>query len=106
MTWFIYTILSMISLGVAYTLFKLPSMQGQNRFASTFWVNVFITIITVSISLILSLESLNSINLTFIGLGLFWGMLFSLNMFFQMSALKKMDAGAMFPIASSLSTIL
>lgn len=106
MNWFIYTILSMLSLGVAYTLFKLPAMQNQNKFASTFWVNVFITLIVIVLSLLFSIESFEILDQKALLLGLLWGMVFSLNMFFQMSALKKMDAGAMFPIASSLSTIL
>ena len=106
MTWFTYTLLSLSFFGIAYTLFKLPAMQNQNRFASTFWVNTFITLIIVVSALFFSPHSFEVINAKVMFLGLLWGMFFSLNMFFQMSALKKMGASTLFPIASSLSSIL
>ncbi len=106
MNWFIYTLCSVVSLGAAYTLFKKPSMQGLDRFASTFWTNIFIVIISLGTTFFFSINSFNSFNKQIFFIAIIWGVIFSLNMFFQMSALKKMNAGAMFPIASALSTLL
>ena len=92
-------------MGIAYTLFKFPALQNQNRFASTFWVN-FSSLILVTLGIVLfSPHSISLITEKIVWIGLLWGLIFSLNIFFYMSALKKMYASVVFPIASAISTI-
>ena len=103
--WFTYTILSVLALGIGYTLFKFPALQNQNRFASTFWVN-FTSLVLVTLGiLIFSPGSLGRITEKIIWISLLWGLIFSLNIFFYMSVLKKAYANVVFPTASTISTI-
>ncbi|MCA9352079.1 EamA family transporter [Patescibacteria group bacterium] len=95
----------MLALGIGYTLFKFPALHNQNRFASTFWSNLVSSVIVGVIILFFSPSSLTLITTNVVWFSLLWGLVFSLNMFFYISALKEMYANVLFPIASAISTV-
>lgn len=81
----------------------MPSFKGYSSLHSTFWVNIFSLIFSVTVFIIFSHRE----NLAVISFyGLLWGALFALTMAQQKILLHRIETNTLLPVTSSLGNIL
>lgn len=103
MDWATYAVIAMVSVGIATSLFKMPTFKGYSSLHSTFWVNFF----SLVFALIVFFSFTKEVSLTVISWsGLLWGVLFALTTAQQKILLGRMETNILLPVTSSLSNVL
>ncbi|MFA6018085.1 MAG: DMT family transporter [Patescibacteria group bacterium] len=105
MYWIYYSIGATLALGVSMSLYKMPSYKGYSSFFSTFWSNVFSAMFVI---LIIAIVQTNDL----LGLArvswyaLVWGIFFATTMVLQKLLLKRVESNAVYPVTSSLGSVI
>jgi drug/metabolite transporter (DMT)-like permease len=100
-SWFIYSLLTAITIGGMTALYKVPASKGYNKFAYSFYGFLTATIL----SLIAFRDSIQADFHTVL-FGFLWGTGYALVALLQMELLKKLDTSASFPLTSMSSHVL
>ncbi len=104
MTWLPYSITATVFLGIGMAFWKMPSFKNYSSFFSTFWTNVLSAII-VSIILVFTTPTSFSNFSTISWYAIAWGACFAVNMVLMKILLQNKEAGAVFPVTSSLGSL-
>ncbi len=102
--WIFYSIIATVALGISMALYKTPSLKGYSSLVSTFWTNLFSFLIVVFC--LFFIGNINIFQVKISWFGIFWGILFGINMILTKNILKKGDVGSILPVTSSLSNVL
>ncbi len=105
MDWILYAVLSTLFLGVAMSLYKIPSFKNYSSHVSTIWTNAFSFIFVVTALLIFDYKLL--IGLKDISWYAFlWGALFATTMVLQKKLLHDVDTASAYSITSSVGSLI
>lgn len=103
MDWATYAVIAMVSVGIATSLFKMPTFKGYSSLHSTFWVNLF----SLGFAVIVFFGFTKEVSLATISWwGLLWGVLFAFTTAQQKILLGRMETNTLLPVTSSLSNVL
>lgn len=104
MTWLPYSIAATVFLGISMAFWKMPSFKNYSSFFSTFWTNIFSVILVLILLTFRNPSSLNNLY-TVSWYALAWGACFAVNMVLMKILLQNKEAGAVFPVTSSLGSL-
>lgn len=104
MLWLPYSIIATILLGIAMSLYKIPSLKDYSSFFSTFWTNLF-SASFVLIALIIFNQSNLSGLLSISWYAIIWGIFFAISMSLQKLILKDIETNSAYPVTSSIGAI-
>lgn len=101
LSWFVFSISAVVLFGVSTAFYKLPTLRGQNKPATTFWVLLFSELF----SLIFFWKHLSVLSPHAFFLAALWGVSFALITMLQIYALEHVDTNTLFPITTTLSLV-
>lgn len=104
MTWLPYSIAATILLGISMAFWKMPSFKNYSSFFSTFWTNVISAILVLTLLLVTKFSPITGLH-TVSWYAIAWGACFAVNMVLMKILLQNKEAGAVFPVTSSLGSI-
>lgn len=102
MTWFPYSILATILLGLSMVCYKFPSTKNVDRYGVMFWSLLFSEIL----SLLFFAKYFTQAEPRILFWSALWGVSFASLSLLQMYALRHVDTGTLFPVTSSLSLVI
>lgn len=105
MDWILYSIASVILLGISMSLYKLPSFKGYSSFLSTFWTNIFSAFFVLLAFVIFKTEYLSGLS-TVSWYAIVWGGFFAINMLLQKILLEKIETNTLYPVTSSVGSMV
>lgn len=104
--WFPYSLAATFFLGTSLAFYKLPSFKKYNPLLSTFWANL-VAVFCVCLFFSHELFSQGILPWKAISyMGILWGVLFAMTMMLQKIILQKAETNTIFPLTSSLGSIL
>ncbi len=105
MNWLPYSIASTILLGIAMSLYKIPSFKGYSSFLSTVWTNAFSALFVVLALLFFNQNDL--VGFSYISwYAIIWGGFFAINMVLQKILLQNVETNSAYPVTSSIGSVL
>ena len=102
LSWFPFSLVATLLLGIAMAFYKLPSAKNHNRFVATFWSLV----IPAILAFIFFHSYLSFSTPAMIWTALLWGITFTSIVLLQMYALSHVDTNILFPITTTASLII
>ncbi len=87
------------------SLYKMPSFKGYSSFFSTFWSNIFAGMFVIGIIAMFDTQALSGLQ-TISWVALAWGVCFAITMVLQKLLLAHAESNAVYPVTSSLGSII
>ncbi len=105
MSWFPYSIAATILLGIAISLYKIPSFKGYSIFISTIWTNIFCVLFVVFGLFVFNHTALGGFfDVSWYAIA--WGGFFAINMVLQKILVSRVETNSAYPVTSSLGSVV